>query len=366
MCRQSGNRLQEATSLRRLAIAYMSANQHERALPYARSALDLHRELGDRAEECHALNVLGLIATWVGTPAEAESYLRHSIELSEEIGADQSLVFATENLIWNHYWRHGLLESGLHYLDGQLELPLVINDDYLTNSMLSTKADLYIHLGQYDKALSLIDQVYQFLESTSGLLYQAKTLSARARVWIELGNFPQAFESIEAAGTLLEGIEIPSFQGGINSLKAYYYLHNNPGHPELETALSLVEQAIEHLAGTDDFIDLCVAYSIGGLVLLELDQPEKALTMTTEAVKIIENTPFPREDFLYAHSTALRAANQTEAANRYLDLAYDRVRLVAGNTLDDHLREGWLSNVRINRQILSDSRLYLGKPENGS
>lgn len=364
--RQSGNRLQEATSLRRLAIAYMSANQHERALPYAGSALDLHRELGDRAEECHALNVLGLIATWVGTPTEAESYLRRSIKLSEEIGADQSLIFATENLIWNHYWRHGLLESGLHYLDGQLDLPLVINDAYLTNSMLSIKADLFIHLGQYDNALSLIDQVYQFLESTSGLLYQAKTMSAKARVWIELGNFPQAHESIEVAGTLLEGIEIPAFQGGINSLKAYYYLRNNPGYPELETALSLVEQAIEQLAGTDDFIDLCVAYSIGGLTLLELDQPEKALSLTTEAITTIENTPFTREDFLYVHSRTLRAANQTEAANRYLDLAYDRVRLVAGNTLDDHLREGWLGNISINRQILSDSRLYLGKPDNGT
>ena len=75
MSKETGDKLLEALSTRRLAIAYMAQYQYSMALPTAETALRMFHEVGDTSNEVHALNVLGIIKGRLGMVEDAETDL---------------------------------------------------------------------------------------------------------------------------------------------------------------------------------------------------------------------------------------------------------------------------------------------------
>ena len=78
------------------------------------------------------------------------------------------------------------------------------------------------------------------------------------------------------------------------------------------------------------------------------------VTCSTAAVEQAAKLPVGPENVWLVHSRALRAAGREAESDDYLRRAYERVMLIAGKTQDEALRQGWLENVRINREILAD------------
>jgi tetratricopeptide (TPR) repeat protein len=86
----------------------------KKALEIAQQALTLHRELGDRYEECMALNGTGIILAWMGRFDEAQEFIRQSLEIAMAIESNMGLWIAYANLQWIYYRREGKLEDGLN------------------------------------------------------------------------------------------------------------------------------------------------------------------------------------------------------------------------------------------------------------
>jgi tetratricopeptide (TPR) repeat protein len=67
-------------------LAY-SQGDNERGIPFARHAVDLARQTGDRRLLAYALGFLGSSTVFLGRYAEAESYLREAAEAATQAGA---------------------------------------------------------------------------------------------------------------------------------------------------------------------------------------------------------------------------------------------------------------------------------------
>ena len=55
------------------------------ALRTAQQALTLHRELGDRFEECMALNTIAVMMSWTGNHLEARAFFEQSLEMPRRL-----------------------------------------------------------------------------------------------------------------------------------------------------------------------------------------------------------------------------------------------------------------------------------------
>lgn len=66
------------------------------------------------------------------------------------------------------------------------------------------------------------------------------------------------------------------------------------------------------------------------------------------------------EQILYTHARALRLNNQIDAADQYLQRAYERLCCVHNSLNNPEYRRTWLEDVRPNRQLVADAQTYLG------
>jgi hypothetical protein len=87
---------------------------------------------------------------------------------------------------------------------------------------------------------------------------------------------------------------------------------------------------------------------------LSLTQPTEAVLHSTAALRLAEPWPAVPESVLFIHSRALRAAGRPAEAAEFLARAYRIVEQVAEQIPDSTLRQSWLSNVWVNREITHD------------
>jgi hypothetical protein len=89
---------------------------------------------------------------------------------------------------------------------------------------------------------------------------------------------------------------------------------------------------------------------------LALGRAEEAWHDSSQAMQLLESHPWlpMPQTHLHTHFLALRALDRKEEALDHLRRARDRVMFVADKLADERLRQSWLQNVRMNREILED------------
>jgi tetratricopeptide (TPR) repeat protein len=112
-------------------------------------------------------------------------------------------------------------------------------------------------------------------------------------------------------------------------------------------ALEVAQEVREELQWTE-------ALDAKARLHLALGQPEEAHEASSQAMKLLASHPWlPKpQNHLYTHALALRALGREAEADDHLRRAYERVMFVADKFADDALRQGWLQNVRVHREIL--------------
>jgi predicted ATPase len=353
LSREARDRRHEATSLRRLAIVYMSAGQYTQALAHVEEALALHRQLGDRSEECNALNVLGIIHAWLGKPETAREYLEQSLNLAEDIGSSLGISNAVDNLMWAHFRLQGELEAGLAFIERRLEKVRLTGDEFLILRTQEAKAQMLIHLGQYAPALELAQAASSMMEQMSEGPVQIKYLVYISHLWAELGDYERASQQLE---TLLEKAEeAGSAVETALVLWQWAYVDFLQGREaNLHRGLERVARAVKLIRDANLVAELADGLALMAWFQLALGQNDAALASSTAAVEQAARLPIESEAVFLAHSRALQAAGREAESDDYLRRAYQRVMLVAEKTQDDALRQGWLENVRVNREIMAD------------
>jgi tetratricopeptide (TPR) repeat protein len=158
-----------------LGHAQLQRNDYEAAEPNFRRALDLFRELGDRANEAVVLN---------GLAGMLEKQERYDEALAVALDALRMLKAA------GHWWTQATLENGVGWL--------------------------YAHLGQYEEALTHCQRALSLHRESGHRGGAADTLDSLAFVYLHQGDLARAQAHYEQAIDAYREIGAPFGEG--NSL----------------------------------------------------------------------------------------------------------------------------------------------------
>jgi DNA-binding SARP family transcriptional activator/tetratricopeptide (TPR) repeat protein len=184
-----------------LGHAQLQMSDYESAEPNFRRALDLFRELRDRANEAVVLNGLG---------AMLEKQERYEEALAVALDALRMLKAA------GHWWTQATLENGVGWL--------------------------YAHLGQYDNALSHCQRALSLHRESGHRGGTADTLDSLGYIHLHLGDLAQAQAHYLQAIDAYREIGAPFGEG--NSLAGLGDVLLRGGDPDAARALYLQAAAI--------------------------------------------------------------------------------------------------------------------------
>ena len=184
-----------------LGHAQSQMNDYEAAEPNFRQALDLFRELGDRANEAVVLN---------GLAGMLEKQERYPEALAIALDALRMVKAA------GHWWTQGTLENGVGWL--------------------------YAHLGQYDEALTHCQRALSLHRESGHRAGAADTLDSLGYVYLHLDNLAQAKACYQQAIDAYREIGAPFGEG--NSLAGLAEVLLREGQTDDARALFLRAAAI--------------------------------------------------------------------------------------------------------------------------
>lgn len=353
LSQECGDTRQEATGVRRIAIALFYQDQHLDALTYSHKALELHRKLGDRNEEVHALNVLGLNYAYVNELEEAERYLQDSLRVSKTIGVGFGTVTAVLNLLQVHYLPRGEIWQYLQFLEAQFQ-DAQVSENELTVIMLEESMALVLSwFGKYEQSLELIQSVLKNAERIGSNFDLGLGYSLICQLQAELRDFNGARSSFEniLQRTRDTGVEIYQVYRSFDL--AYIDILEGDAD-KIEKALKQLLEGINKIKAMNIYRYIVDWLDMIARIYLIMDEPGKAIEYSSEALEWAVRMPSPikPEEKFFTHAKALSALGREDEAAKYLCKAYDRVMLVAEKTEDDELRRSWLDDVRTNKEIL--------------
>jgi tetratricopeptide (TPR) repeat protein len=199
--RRLGDTLALAHTHYLLGNAQAHMGDYEAADPNVKQALDIFRELGDRANEGMVLN---------GLASMLESQQRYPEALAVALDALRMLKAA------GHWWTQANLENGVGWL--------------------------YAHLGQYEQALTHCQRALSLHRESGNRSGAADTLDSLGFVYLHMGDLAQAQAQYEQAVEAYREIGSPFGEG--NSLAGLGEVLLRDGQPDAARATFLRAAAI--------------------------------------------------------------------------------------------------------------------------
>jgi tetratricopeptide (TPR) repeat protein len=362
----TGDKLLEALSLRRVAIAYMAQYKNSQALPIAEAALQMFHKVGDISNEVHALNVLGIIKRRLGMIEAAEEDLLNGLGIAESIGNEVGIKWLIYNLSYVYNWFSGEYTRTMALIEDQEEKAHQVENKSFEMDLLLMKVDELTRLGRYETAFSICETIIPFIDE-SDIVYKGWNLRRISFLNAELGRFDQAFQYLDEVGELFSRINNPFENTDLEFSTARMRFMKG----EVQNLLLGIEKITDVVAFfreknlTEDLGASLYVKAQLHLALLGDDQihRESALKCTEEALECFEKEEdnlFMPEEIHLLHSRALRVNGKEKDADEYLRKAYERVMMVAENISDQDLRRSYLENVRDIRAIQAEFQERFG------
>jgi serine/threonine protein kinase/tetratricopeptide (TPR) repeat protein len=360
----TNNRRQEAEALLRLGGTLTFSDKNDLARQHVEDALAIFQEIGYISGECNALNTLAITYCDQFDLKTAEDYYLQSLEIAEAISFSQVIGFVIWNLLIAVYHPRGEHEAGLHFLQ-EMQEKAVQRDDHFLIQMIPLWISNVLHLlGQFEKAQNILMSLLSDLkESFSDSVYFF-VLSSLSYEQLLSNRFEKAMTIRQEILKSVENFDSndPLFAGILTNLTKSALLMG--GKDILEQGLNHINTAIRYYSQFNDLGSLADNMTISAqlhLALFEIDGDRTHLDLAFEnsskAVQLPEKEieACHLDEYCYTHARVLIALGRHDEVEPYLRKAFDRVIQVANNIEDENLRQSWLENVVIHREILAEA-----------
>jgi predicted ATPase/class 3 adenylate cyclase len=339
-------------ALNGLGITHRQQGDFDQARACHERALTLSRQTGNRPGEARTLNDLGGLAFYQRHFAEAQIYHRQALEMRRTIGDRPGEGTSLYNLAMttrdaNDY---GQAQSAL---SEALAIVQATGNRWDELNVWNELGILYQEMGDLVQAQSCLEQALRLsraIGDEGGLIYILGNLSLVNR---DLGD-------LEAAGARLsEGLRLAQEQSDhyimalfISHLAITSLLQHNVtlAIEQAHQALALRREQELLLWTTADLATLAAAYQASG-------DGSQSLTYAGQAMAILDGCggqgpELPQRDYFVCYQI-FKANSQLEPARSALNSAYRLVMARAENIPDPLLRQSFLENVAINREIVA-------------
>ncbi|MGW8144743.1 MAG: protein kinase domain-containing protein [Anaerolineales bacterium] len=357
LSKKTGDRLLEALSTRRLAIAFLNEHQNSLALPLAESALKMFKEIGDIPNEVHALNVLAILKNRMGQVEQAEADFLEGMKIAGAINNDVGILWLVGNLGSVYNWNMGEYSKYLSLIEDQENKARQNENESLILYLQAQELTQLMKLGRYDTAYAVLEAILPSINDVNEIS-QGWALRGMALLCAELDKDKLAYMYLDQAEKLCERTQNPFERASLEIVAAYIILVLGE-RSKLPMGVEKINSQTPFLRQRGFKFDLGDAMYIKGRLHLELFEQDRsqagvALECIQEALEcyqIESNWIIMPEQVHFQHSRALWANGLEQEADKALQKAYGRMRMVAGNIKDDELRRSYLENVRDNREL---------------
>ena len=198
-----------ATALKALNKIALAQGQYEEAAARAREAAEVHRALGDRRGEAHAIHLLGVAELYQAHYPAALEQMETALAIARTIGDREREIEELNNLGSIHFHQARYLDALRAYreaLDAAGQAGAAPWSTRLRRITLTNLAALFQRVGHNDQAIQLYTELRNAPEALAPS-EQARLLSNLGELYRSLGDPIKALETYRAAQKLLAGGE---------------------------------------------------------------------------------------------------------------------------------------------------------------
>ncbi|MBN1442542.1 MAG: sigma 54-interacting transcriptional regulator, partial [Planctomycetes bacterium] len=357
IARSAGSRPQEAECLQLRGLGRYLRGDYDDALADMSSALHIRRALGDEHRAGSIESNLGLIQLDRGLLEAAEERFKSSLETFRRIGhrRGEAVGSASLGLVYSEM---GRMEKALGAIHHALEIRRELGDRHGEGADLGNLGAVWMQLGLFERAIPLIEEAVEIAAAAENFTSLAINEARLAWIDIQRQRLDAAASRLERAGSLAEKAGGSSRKLSAAAVLARLHLARAEPDAALEEAVALVEAA----RGARMRTWLVQGLSLRASALLEAGRIEEAESASREAIDELDRVPgwleraheawFVRHQVLSAQRRQGSAADSPEDALRR---AYTLLREKADALQDPDLRQSYLENIPLNREL---SRLH--------
>jgi CHAT domain-containing protein/Flp pilus assembly protein TadD len=237
--REIGDRAGEGRALGNLGNAYLSLGDYQQAIDLYEQHLAIAREIGDRAGEGRALNNLGIAYRSLGDYQQAIDLYEQVLAIFREIGDRAGEGSALGNL-GNAYHNLGDYQQAIDLYEQVLAIFREIGDRAGEGRALGNLGSAYLSLGDYQQAIDLHEQSLAIAREIGDRAGEGAALGNLGGAYYSLGDYQQAIDLYEQRLAIAR--EIGDRAGEGNALGNLGNAYRNLG--DYQQAIDLYEQQL--------------------------------------------------------------------------------------------------------------------------
>jgi len=315
----------------------------------------LAEELGDERQLCAAYRRQYRLELTQGRREVARDALRRALEISYKLihnkTPDASVAETLESTADMHSQLFQFRQAQKDYQRAS-EIWATLGDARRQGHTLYQTAIIQYFFGQFAQAQQTIEKALECFRASEDLREQASVLNFLG-VYIlrEMGELTNAQACCEQAYALMQTV---GDQRGVGvTLSNLGTIHTDQGH--YDEGLKYFEQMLP-VFDTFGMKGIALeAFSEKGRAHLGRGELALALDCSMRAIRLLEEQhgiKWQAERIYFTHFQILQANRRHDEAKVYLQKAYEELCRVAHQVQEQGLRESFLKNVPINRQIL--------------
>ncbi len=342
-----GDESRYADALTELADLYQWTGRYTEAEQTAREVLRIQQTLGHAAGQAAALHQLGAIAYIRGEHAQAQPLLEQAVALRRQIGDTKGEAWSVMYLGMIHLFAGNYSEAArLH--EHARELAQQRQDMFQLGIHLTNAARVALRVGEYARALAEFEQSLEMKTRVGDRMGQGFSLFGIGMAQLALGELEAAEARLQASLSLRQ--QINDRRGVAYTLEGLGRVTLARGeYAQAETQLA---EAVKLYTELGLKAELIPARAQLARAQLGQGQAETALSTSQQAITGLQEQPNVEEvqQVYLVHYRAL-LANAAPEAGDYLRQAEAAMLSQAERIGDADLRQVFLAQVRVNREI---------------
>jgi DNA-binding SARP family transcriptional activator/Tfp pilus assembly protein PilF len=191
--RNSGNQGEVSCCLNAMATYALVKETASKAKEYAKQALEISQEIGDKEEEAHSLYILGSAEDNLGEVGDAEKHFHQCLKISEK---QQDLKRLTK--VWNTLagiaCRRPDWPQALAYYTEALKLAVEMKNRYKESLILNNIGTIYTETKQFTQAEEYFQKSLIICREIGDLEGEVIALSNLGEVAVEMGEYGRGIE----------------------------------------------------------------------------------------------------------------------------------------------------------------------------
>ncbi len=195
---ESGNDIQKARALNRIANGYYFLQQYKLALEYYLKSLELSTQNNYSEGIANATNNIGLIYQVLGDYDMAIEYYHKSLELQQKQKDKSGIANASLN-IGNIYYYIKNYQKSLYYFHQSLDLFKELKNEDGKLDVYNSIGSAYLDLHFPDSALYFFELAYQLSDRMGNPDKQATSLNNLGTAYFDKKEYKKALEFYESA-----------------------------------------------------------------------------------------------------------------------------------------------------------------------